>query len=86
MRIEPLRTTTSFTESADLFTGRERGRNVGYRHFVSLAAAVTYCVEKLSPVQLSAAVIEVGDDRYVGKAIDSLYAQPDFPRERPAAQ
>jgi hypothetical protein len=86
MSIEAIRNTTSFAESADLFTGRERGRNVGYQHFASLAAAVTYCVEKLSPVQLSAAVIEVGDDRYAGRDIGSLYAQPDFPRELPAAR
>ena len=78
MSIETFQTKTVRAEPADLFTGRERGRNVGYRHFKSLAAAVTYCVENLSPVQLSAAAIEAGDDRYDGKGIRQLYAQPNF--------
>ncbi len=78
MSIESIQNKTMLSEPADLFTGRERGRNVGYRHFKSLAAAVTYCVENLNPVQLSAAAIEAGDDRYDGKDIRQLYAQPNF--------
>jgi hypothetical protein len=78
MNMETVQNKTVLSEPADLFTGRERGRNVGYRHFETLAAAVTYCVENLSPVQLSAAAIEAGDDRYDGKGIRQLYAQPTF--------
>jgi hypothetical protein len=81
MSIESIQEEMLLSEPADLFTGRERGRNVGYRHFASLAAAVTYCVEELGPVQLSGAAIEVGDNRIVGKDIRTLYAQPNFPRE-----
>lgn len=85
MSMETFQNKTVLSEPADLFTGRERGRNVGYRHFNSLAAAVTYCVESLSPVQLSAAAIESGDNRYDGKDIRELYVHPNFVHEHTSA-
>ena len=68
-----------FDAPADLFPGGDRTHRVGYRRFKNLAAAVAYCLERLTPMQMHGAVIETDEDRYELAEIRALYDRVDFP-------
>src|SRR5689334_3839037 len=86
MQSDARQTLPDFTEPADLFPGRDRANQVGYRRFKSLAAAVAYSVERLSPAQLLGAAIETDGDRYDATQIRSLYRHQDFPIRHRSSQ
>jgi hypothetical protein len=55
-----------------------------YHRFDSLAEAVRYAVESLTPPQLAGAFIEVDEVRYGGAEIEALYRAPGYPLGKPA--
>jgi hypothetical protein len=68
-----------FEEPADLFPGADRVHHVSYRRFKTLAAAVAYSIERLSPAQMIGAAIETDLGRFEAGEIRELYRRQDFP-------
>lgn len=58
-------------ESADLYFQR-RSKGLDYRHFDGAVLALRFMRDNLSPVQVSGAVLEVGDDRFDGKLLATM--------------
>jgi len=55
---------------------------VRYRRFLRSADAIRYAVEKLPPVALPRAAIEVDEHRYSGSEIRALYDGDRYPLPR----
>jgi hypothetical protein len=57
-----------------------------YHRFESLAEAVRFASEELTPDQLAGAFIEADEERYDAAAIGALYKSQGFPLVRRAAE
>ena len=77
--------TIDYSASAELYataTGKLRGSR--YLRFDSFAEALRFAVEQLPREALRSLIIEAGDERYDGKAVQALYEAPAYPLARPA--
>lgn len=69
---------------AELFHPLRLGRNapLEFNRFDSSAEAIKYACERLTPVMLQGAVLEVGDERFEAVIISDLYRSASFPLQR----
>ena len=69
--------------SAELFpaSSARRGK-VGYRRFDSLAEALRYAVEELSPALIVGAYLEANEVRYAASEMRQLYDAEAYPLPR----
>lgn len=77
--------TIDYDALAELFvpkTRRSRNAPISYKRFEHAAEALRYALEEVPPEQLSSTFMEVGDDRFDGKAIRALYDSEDYPLPR----
>ena len=71
---------------AELFPApTHRKGALSYHRFDSLAEAVRFAIEELTPPQLAGAFIEAEEVRYGGQEIEALYAAAGYPLARRAA-
>ena len=71
-----------YNAPAELFAGIpgvRRPGSVRYLRFDSAAEAIRYTMEQLLPPERGRTVLEVGDDRFEGAAIQELYASSAYP-------
>ena len=71
--------------SADLYTkrsGMKVHRKTMYRRFSNAADAIHFAMESLSPELLQNALLEVGEERFTGDQIRTLYNDDAFPLQR----
>jgi hypothetical protein len=74
-----------YDAEAELFPGAARpyrGQPVGYRRFASVAEALRFAMEELSPGSLAGAALEVGDERFDSHGMRELYEAADYPLAR----
>jgi hypothetical protein len=73
---------------AELYSTRDRksGRSSGYRRFDSAAEAIRFVVEQLPASSHAGAYLEIDEARFSYREIERLYASPDFPLPRRAAE
>jgi hypothetical protein len=55
---------------------------LAYRRFDTVAEAIRFAIEDLSPAALGGCMLEVGGQRFGGKEVKALYASPRFPLQR----
>jgi hypothetical protein len=70
---------------AELFPGTarpSRRQPVRYRRFASVAEALRFAMEELSPEVLAGAALEVGDQRFDSRGMRQLYEAADYPLAR----
>jgi hypothetical protein len=75
----------NYDAEAELFPGAarpHRGQPVGYRRFASVAEALRFALEELSPGSLAGAALEVGDERFDSHGMRALYEAADYPLAR----
>lgn len=53
-------------------------RKSRYMRFPSIAEAIRYAIEEMTPKQLLALALECGGIRFEGNAIRALYFSPDY--------
>ena len=71
---------------AELFPAPSHRRGaLSYHRFDSLAEAVRFAVEELTPAQLAGAFIEAEEVRYGGGEIAALYSAAGYPLPRRAS-
>ena len=72
---------------ADLFPSRSRkgNRPAGYRRFDTVAEAIRFAVEEMSPEFLAGAIIECDEERFDSVGILELYRSADYPLARKPA-
>ena len=70
-----------YSAPAELFASHGHS-GVRYRRFSRSADAIRYAVEKLPPVALTRAAIEVDEHRYSGSEIRALYDGDRYPLPR----
>jgi hypothetical protein len=76
-----------YDAEAELFPGAARpyrGQPIGYRRFASVAEALRFAMEELSPGSLAGAALEVGDERFDSHGMRELYEAADYPLARRA--
>jgi hypothetical protein len=74
-----------YDAAAELFAGAarpHRGQPLGYRRFASVAEALRFAMEELSPGSLAGAALEVGDARFNSHGMRELYEAADYPLAR----
>ena len=78
-----------YTAPAELFVGKARGSVRGspmrYLRFDTSAEAIKYAVEALGAAALIGAAMVVGDDRFEGAEIRTLYDGQLYPLKRSTA-
>jgi len=70
---------------AELFPGQARASRqqlVRYRRFPRAADAICFAIEELPLESLAGAALEVGEERFDGRAIRQLYESSDYPLAR----
>jgi hypothetical protein len=70
---------------AELYAGAGSFRTTGpirYLRFESAAEAIQHAMELVPSAQRSRSVLEVGEVRYEGAAIQKLYASTEYPLNR----
>ena len=72
-----------YSSSAELFpaSSNRRGK-VGYRRFATLAEALRYAVEELSPALIVGAYLEANEIRYSAAEMRLLYDAEGYPLPR----
>lgn len=53
-----------------------------YQRFKTAAEAIRFAMEALPPAALNSSMLEAGGDRYRGKDLKALYADPNYPLPR----
>jgi hypothetical protein len=53
-----------------------------YQRFKTAAEAIRFALEALPPAALNSSMLEAGGDRYWGKELRTLYADPKYPLRR----
>ncbi len=74
-----------FSAPAEVYTAKRnssRAQPVTYKRFSAGSEAIQYVMESLQADKLSCTVIEAGDERYDGKAIQALYESKAYPLTR----
>jgi len=72
-----------YAAPAELFPAPTHRRGqLSYHRFDSLAEAIRFASEELTPAQLAGAFIESEEERYDGTAIATLYKSQAFPLPR----
>ena len=56
---------------------------IRYLRFDSAAEAIQHAIEQIPSAQRGRSVLEVGEERYEGAAIQKLYASTAYPQNRP---
>ena len=56
-----------------------------YHRFATLAEALRFAQEELTPAELAGACIEVDEVRYTGPEISALYNATGYPLSRPSS-
>lgn len=76
----------NYTASAELYLGRDPklARGLGFKRFATAASAIRFAVEEAAPISLRGATLEVGESRFSGPEIASLYLDPSYPLPRKA--
>jgi hypothetical protein len=76
--------TIQYDASAELYLGRDPkvARGLGFKRFDTAAAAIQYAVEEATPNGLRGAVLQVGNARFSGPEIVTLYASSGYPLPR----
>ena len=57
-----------------------------YQRFKTAAEAIRFAMEALPPAALNSSMLEIGGDRYRGKELRALYADPKYPLRRARIQ
>ena len=74
-----------FSAPAEVYTAKRnssRAQPVTYKRFSAGSEAIQYVMESLQADKLSCTVIEAGEERYDGKAIQALYESKAYPLTR----
>jgi Arc/MetJ-type ribon-helix-helix transcriptional regulator len=78
--------TFDYSASAELFMPKKGKtglrRPLSYRRFASAAEAIRFAVEDFPAIQTLGAWMRVGDERFNGDDIRSLYESKTYPRRR----
>jgi hypothetical protein len=77
-----------FSAPAEIFASKSRGfsrRSMTYHRFPSMAEAIRYAVEVLSPETLYGTIMEVDGVRFGAAEIRRCYASADYPLQRSAS-
>jgi hypothetical protein len=70
---------------AELFASGGRMRRKGavrYLRFDTAAEAIQHAIEQIPVAQRGGSVLEVGEERYEGAGIQTLYASTEYPLAR----
>ena len=73
-----------YTAPAELFPSRSKKcRNqFTYKRFDTAAEAIQHAIEQIPVAQRGGSVLEVGEERYEGAGIQTLYASTEYPLAR----
>jgi hypothetical protein len=69
----------NYRTHAALFAPNGRGGILAYRRFATVAEAIRFVIEELSPAQQRRAFIDVGDETLSGEGIRALYDNKNYP-------
>ena len=72
-----------YSSPAELYLSKRGRRHTEYRRFATAAEAIGYAVEELRALRSLTAWMQVGDERFSGEEIQTLYAAGEYPLRKP---
>jgi hypothetical protein len=72
-----------YSSPAELYLSKRGRRHTEYRRFATAAEAIGYAVEELRALRSLTATMQVGDERFSGEEIQTLYAAGEYPLRKP---
>lgn len=77
-------TTVDYAATADFYAGRtsRKSQGLNYRRFASVAEAVQFVAEEMTPAALKGSLLEVDEQRFEGADILALFTDRSYPLAR----